>query len=504
MPDKEPHQDLTEQSGISIVFKIGKEGRLKKQQRILKYPKVLKWFKTLRLSSPNTAENYLRRLDYLCYNLIDPTPFRLPKGEQLNPIHLVRKYRNKTKAKHFIQDLVTSTLSEKEEMTRDNINNYVKTLKSWFAENDIENIGKITLPTKKSHLGRRTVGRAPSPDELGNILTRATVRQRVPVSLMAFSGFRPEVLGNAEGFDGLKVADFWEMQIEYEKDRNGKDIIESGKVKFGVYEKDPQDKDKMVWVPKIPTLIVVRIESSKTRTEYVTYLNEEGCLAVKEYLEQRMQGGEKLTLTSPILTPRNRKPDHVTTHAVESTIRTAIKNANLGGRPYELRSYFETRMEMAEKDGVILKDWRTHWAGHVGNMDARYTHDKGASNIPDYLIEDMRQTYQKAESYLTTKQPRLIPADKIRAEVVRVFFKGAKLKDKAVSEIEEKYGGLEKVPDDDLPKLVDEYQRRGYGAYASAGKQVIVSPTDARKYLNEGYTYVATLPTNEIVLQTAD
>jgi len=70
LPDKEPHQDLTEQSGISIVFKIGKEGRLKKQQRILKYPKVLKWFKTLRLSSPYTAENYLRRLDYLCYNSV--------------------------------------------------------------------------------------------------------------------------------------------------------------------------------------------------------------------------------------------------------------------------------------------------------------------------------------------------------------------------------------------------------------------------------------------------
>ena len=136
-------------------------------------------------------------------------------------------------------------------------------------------------------------------------------------------------------------------------------------------------------------------------------------------------------------------------------------------------------------------------------MDARYTHDKGASNIPDYLMEDMRQTYKEAESYLTTKQPKLIPANKIRAEIVRVFFKGARLKDKVINEIEEKYGGLEKVPDDDLPKIVDEYQRKGYGAYASAGKQIIVSPTDARKYLDEGYTYVATLPTNEVVLQTA-
>lgn len=481
-------------------MKIGKLGRLKKQQRILTDSKVLAWFKRLRLSSPNTAENYLRRLDYLCYTLIDPKPFALDKNERLIPRHIIRKYRTPNKAKHFLQDLVT-TLNEKEEMTRDNINNYVKVLKSWFAENDIERIGKITLPTKKSHLGRRTVGRAASPEQLGEILTRATVRQRVPISLMAFSGFRPEVLGNSEGTDGLKVADFWEMQIEYEKDeKTQQDIVESGKVKFGVYKKV---KGEMVWVPKIPTLIVVRIESSKTRTEYVTFLNEEGCPVVKDYLEQRMKGGEKLSPNSPILVPRNRKPDHITTHAVEKTIRTAIKNAKLESRPYELRSYFETRMEQAEKDGVILKDWRTHWAGHVGDMDARYTHDKGASNIPDYLMEDMRQTYKEAESYLTTKQPKLIPATKIRAEIVRVFFKGAKLKDKAISEIEEKYGGLEKVPDDDLPKIVDEYQRKGYGAYASAGKQIIVSPTDARKYLDEGYTYVATLPTNEVVLQTA-
>ena len=346
------------------MLKIGKLGRLKKQQRILTDLKVLAWFKRLRLSSPNTAENYLRRLDYLCYTLIDPKPFALGKNEQLTPRHIIRKYRNPKKAKHFIQDLVTTTLTEKEEMTRDNINNYVKVLKSWFAENDIENIGKITLPTKKSHLGRRTVGRAASPEQLGEILTRATVRQRVPISLMAFSGFRPEVLGNSEGMDGLKVADFWEMQIEYEKDeKTQQDIVESGKVKFGVYEKV---KGKMEWVPKIPTLIVVRIESSKTRTEYVTFLNEEGCLAVKDYLEQRMQGGEKLTANSPILVPRNRKPDHITTHAVEGTIRTAIRNAKLGSRPYELRSYFETRMEAGREgrrnpEGLAHTLGRTRW-----------------------------------------------------------------------------------------------------------------------------------------------
>ena len=123
------------------------------------------------------------------------------------------------------------------------------------------------------------------------------MRQRVPISLMAFSGFRPEVLGNSEGTDGLKVADFWEMQIEFEKnEKTQQEIVESGKVKFGVYERV---KGEMVWVPKIPTLIVVRIESSKTRIEYVTFLNEEGCLAVKDYLEQRMHGGEKTLSEQP-------------------------------------------------------------------------------------------------------------------------------------------------------------------------------------------------------------
>ena len=153
-------------------MKIGKLGRLKKQQRILTDRKVLAWFTTLRLSSPNTAENYLRRLDYLCYTLIDPKPFALGKKEQSTPRHIIRKYRNPKKAKHFLQDLV-AILNDKEEMTRDNINNYVKVLKSWFAENDIEPIAKITLPTKKSHLGRRTVGRAASPEQLGEIIGRS-------------------------------------------------------------------------------------------------------------------------------------------------------------------------------------------------------------------------------------------------------------------------------------------------------------------------------------------
>ncbi len=91
--------------------------------------------------------------------------------------------------------------------------------------------------------------RVPSKEELKAILNAATERGRVIVALIAFSGVRPEVLGNNQGTDGLRIKDLPEMQLS----------------------------DKMVAFTQVPTTVVVRRELSKARHRYFTFLPSEGC-----------------------------------------------------------------------------------------------------------------------------------------------------------------------------------------------------------------------------------
>jgi hypothetical protein len=79
---------------------------------------------------------------------------------------------------------------------------------------------------------------------------------------MAFSGLRPQVLGNYDGSDGLRLSDLLEAKIDNEK--------------------------KLIEFTRIPTLIRVRKPLSKAGHQYFTFLCEEGCRYIKEYLENRV------------------------------------------------------------------------------------------------------------------------------------------------------------------------------------------------------------------------
>jgi hypothetical protein len=71
--------------------------------------------------------------------------------------------------------------------------------------------------------------------------------------LIAFSGLRPEWLGEAEGEDELMIQDIPEMVIDH-----------SGAVKF----------------PRTPALVIVSLSLSKAEHQYFSFLPTEGC----EYL----------------------------------------------------------------------------------------------------------------------------------------------------------------------------------------------------------------------------
>jgi site-specific recombinase XerD len=112
---------------------------------------------------------------------------------------------------------------------------------------------------------------------------------------------RPETLGNYKGNDGLLVKDLPELHIK------------DGKVEFEV----------------IPTMVRVRPELSKGRNRYFTFLSEEGCEYLKEYLEDRMRQGEKLEPETDLIHPKTTEKRFVTTINIGDGIRTAIRAAGL-------------------------------------------------------------------------------------------------------------------------------------------------------------------------------
>jgi hypothetical protein len=61
-------------------------------------------------------------------------------------------------------------------------------------------------------------------------------------------------------------------------------------------------------------------------------------------------------------------------------IRKSIRMAGFSWRPYVLRRYFDSRMMLAQADGLIIRDFRVFWMGHKGDIEHTYTLNKKLSS----------------------------------------------------------------------------------------------------------------------------
>ena len=196
---------------------------------------------------------------------------------------MIQNYPTPQDARNFLIDLIGQL--EREGKTPTNIRNILKPVRSWFSYKGIEVPGRIkTGRGKLVRLGKEVV---PTQEEFRRVLEAANIRTRAGIAMLAFSGIRPQVLGNFSGTDALRVGDFVEMTIT------------NGEVSFS----------------QTPTMFVIRENLSKMGNEYAGFLAEEGCHYLKQYLEWRMRDkqieyddkvitlpGEKLTPDSPIFT----------------------------------------------------------------------------------------------------------------------------------------------------------------------------------------------------------
>jgi hypothetical protein len=378
------------------------------------------------------------------------------ESHKLTPIQLAAKSEKQIYG--ILLDYITEL--EKRDLSGSYIASILKALKSWLSHNDKEIKKKLKVKDSGVHPTLKDE-RVPTPQELKSILLSRDKKTRVACALLAHSGLR---MGNYTGDDGLVVGDLPEMKV----------------------------KGDSVIFETVPARVVVRHELSKAGHRYFSFVSEEGCEYMKDYLEERLRDGEKLKKESPVLTPKAAKKPFISTTKISQAVRIAMRSAGFKWRPYVLRSYFDTQLMLSESKGYVLRDYRTFWMGHVGDIEHRYTTNKG--RLPTQVIEDMREAYGKSQEFLQTKVP-LGP----REEDLKRMFRAELLRMAGYDDEEMEKKGLLELTEDEFRDTV---RGRLLDTNPSNNcKQKAISIEDIEAYLEGGWEFVTTLPNNRVVVK---
>ncbi|MCL5989780.1 MAG: site-specific integrase [Candidatus Thermoplasmatota archaeon] len=413
-----------------------------------------RWYENLKAHSVITADTYFRHLLLWC------------ERDNTNPTELLELAR-RDDFRYRVMDIIRKF--EAEGKAGSYISYVEKPLISWLKFNGI-NV-KLSINIKDDNRNIRSENeRVPSKEELGKILRMATPRARVSISLMAYSGLRPEALGDYEGTDCLRLSDIEGVKIS------------STGVEF----------------EKIPAKIRIRSNLSKARNEYFTFLGKEGLDYLAEYLGKRVLEEEKLTFNSPVLQldPKGEKKrgkernEHLRTALVARDIKKAIVNAGFNWRPYVLRAYFSTALDIVESKGLISHPWRQFIMGHKGDIEARYSTNK---RLPPDMIEEMRESYKKCLRFLETRISE-VSEDNAKLFIQQQLLSAVGYKQEEIDKID-----LKNISNEEFQQLLRD---KVAGAMTENGaKQKVIPVSDVEKYIQEGYDFEAVLPNGKAVMR---
>ncbi|MBX8638688.1 MAG: site-specific integrase [Thermoplasmata archaeon] len=419
-----------------------------KYNALLENKEFRRWYENVARGHESTARNYLRCLGKLC-GLVGRSPQEIIKMSQRERDDMILDY---------IAD------REKNGITGASIKVEIKALKSWLRWND----KRINKPIRIKHAGWTTTlsnESIPSQDELKTIFNAASPQQRTAIALVAFSGLRLEVLGNYNGTDGLRVDDLEGVRIDGET----------------------------VTFNRVPAMIRVRTELSKTGNSYFTFIGPEGCDYIRAYLESRLRAGEELGDKSPLVAPVRRSVKFITTINIGDIIRRPMRLAGNEQRPYVFRSYFATRSMQAEGSG-LLRDWRVFMMGHKGDIEHTYTMNKG--RLKEDLIEQMRQGYKAALPFLeTSKQTAPMSNSDFLKRMISVL---------------NPKGEVSKADQAELTRLIREKLEKEQNennvtdSVKSRSVQRVVQISELDNYLRGGYEFVHELPDSRIIVRHSD
>jgi integrase len=401
-------------------------------------PDLRSWYENTSNGSRITGDVYLRRLRAFCEQMgVDRADLHSRKLKETDLRDLLVRFVNAEVKKGRSGEYIRSS---------------VKAVRSWLLHHN----RRVELPIKIPGMGTAPSlenEELPTQEQLRSVLLQATSNERLSCAFMAFSGLRPEALGNYDGTDGLTVGDLEGVSV----------------------------KDGRIEIATVPLRVRVRAPNSKAGHAYYTFLGEEGARYLRESLEERLRKGETISAETDIIHPYRAKKRFVRALNVGDQVRLALRRAGIAARPYCLRSYFASRLLEASNAGKVARDYSEFWLGHRGDVTARH-YTTGRARLPETLVESMRQAYRRCEPYVST-----MPSSSRAASNAEAF--------RAVLSpyyTDEEIGKL----DLEDPAVVIEAIRKGAAKRAAAAgpRQQLIAEADLPKYLAEGW--VARMPVN--------
>ena len=190
---------------------LHKASQNQRRAGISKYNKFLdddsnlkRWYTNLMKGSAYTAEIYLRRLCSFCSKRgMTPDQFRgLSKREIEN------------EAQDYVNELEASVRSDGNRYAPQYVKSNLKAIKSWAEWNEKKITRRIRIanegetPTLKYEV-------SPTREDLSKLLYAPTTnsRTRASIALIAFTGCRPEVQGNKNGTEVLRIGDIPDLKM---------------------------------------------------------------------------------------------------------------------------------------------------------------------------------------------------------------------------------------------------------------------------------------------------
>ncbi len=419
-----------------------------KHEKLLEQRIVREWFEKMKRKSLTNADVSLRNLGLFCerMNLTPSDILVLARDKKLRMEF--RKFVNKMEGEGKAGSYIVKYKSMLNHFVDFNDINYTITEKVDFANK------YITVAHEK----------IPDKNQLNKMFQNTTPRGKVAISLMAFSGLRPESIGNYDGSDGLRLKDIEGLNI---------DTLE-----FSV----------------VPARITIRDNLSKTREEYFSLIGKQGIEHIRDYLQIRKSLGEELSKDSQLIgfgTNGHRKREFLRTLFITKDIRAAIVKSNFPGgpfRPYTLRRYFISGLEQAFREDKITYEWRKYISGHSGDIQAHYISSHG--ELPQDTVEAIRKMYSESLPYLETT-PGDLQKD-LREEIANIL----------LTDEEKQNVDIHSMSNEQLRDFVR--QRYVKDLQDHKDKTKLVKESEVAEYIQKGYTFKAQLQESHMVLMERD
>jgi len=392
------------------------------------------------------------------HDCLESETTRINYPKHLAEYLLYRKISIKQMIKNFKADQVREAKRLQEfvnlqlkRLAPGSVANYVAAIQNRLEYEGIALVKRIRIPNRHIHptVAEQTI---PTKEQILSYLSHANVRAQAIIALISFLGVRFNVIA------GLKLGDFSELKIE------------NSKIKF----------------EKVPTMLKIRGELSKNKLPYQTFLIEFGCRILKNYLEFRMREGETLTSDSLVI-PTDSQYSSLKKKAaiIARAVDRVFEKLGNTSRPYSLKDFFATAL----LNSGIQQNHQTFFMGHKGPMQLTYSLRR---QLPKEQIEQMRVLFKEKI------EPHLIPVENSGEGVVKAAFK------KLAQEM-----GLEVKEEAPMGETISEIAKVYTAAKADLAKrtnttkQKTINENQLDKFLEEGWEFVTTLPSGNLIVRSA-